>query len=147
MRQSAIAAKLGDDSTKEALAFLEQGEDFYATARGRTAAHPLLHYYAMLNVGKALLRTRAFPHPLERAHHGLQDQSAGVADPKLVTIKAMGPSTTNPRVSRELLAVLGYTPPATGTVYLASDLMAQVVVGHRLWREATGESERFLVVD
>jgi hypothetical protein len=147
MRQAVTAAELGDVPTKEALAFLEQGEDFYATARGRTAAHPLLHYYAMLNVGKALLRTRAFPHPLERAHHGLQDQSAGVADPTLVTIKAKGPSTDQPRISRELLAVLGYVPPSPGAVYLASDLMAQVVVGHRLWREATAEAERFLVVD
>jgi hypothetical protein len=147
MRQAVMAAKLGEVPTKEALAFLEQGEDFYATARGRTAAHPLLHYYAMLNVGKALLRSRAFPHPLERAHHGLQDLSAGVADPTLVNIKTMGPSTTSPRVSRELLSTLGYSPPALGTVYVASDLMAQVVVGHRLWREATGESERFLVVE
>jgi hypothetical protein len=131
----------------ETLAFLEQGEDFYETARGRTAAHPLLHYYAMLNVGKAALRIRGFTASLERAHHGLKDLSAGTAQPQQVTLEALGPDTNSPRVFRELLSILGYTPPAAGTVYTASDLMAQVVIGHRLWREATHESERFLVVE
>ena len=145
--QQAARSALSETDAKEAIAFLEQGEDFYATARGRTAAHPLLHYYAMLNVGKALLRTRGFAHRLERADHGLSDQSAGTADPTQVQIKAKGPSTTSPRVSREILSTLGYTPPVGGTVYLAADLMAQVVVGHRLWREATGQSERFLTVE
>lgn len=146
MRQ-AVSSTLADDDAKEALAFLEQGQDFYETARGRTAAHPLLHYYAMLNVGKALLRTRGFAHPLEKAHHGLSDQSAGTADPTQVTIQVKGPSTTSPRVSREILSVMGYPAPVAGNVYVAADLMAQVVVGHRLWREATGQSERFLAIE
>lgn len=81
MRETARAADDAIAEGEEALAFLEQGEDFYETARGRTAAHPLLHYYAVLNLGKALLRTRGFSHPLESAHHGLRDTSAGTADP------------------------------------------------------------------
>lgn len=146
MRQAASSALSGEDA-KEALAFLEQGEDFYQTARGRTAAHPLLHYYSMLNVGKALLRTRGFAHPLEKAHHGLSDRSAGTADPTQVLIEVEGSSITSPRVSREILQLLGYPVRAKGTQYVAADLMAQVVVGHRLWREATGQSERFLALE
>ena len=146
MRQAA-RSNLDSVDLEEALAFLEQGEDFYATARGRTAAHPLLHYYAILNVGKALLRIRGFTDPLESAHHGLQDTSAGTADPTQATVKVRGPSTSNPRVFGEVLTTLGYPPPQPGTQYTAADLMAQVVVGHRLWREATSRPERFLVVE
>jgi len=146
MRQ-AVRSTLDGVDREEAMAFLEQGEDFYETARGRTAAHPLLHYYAVLNLGKALLRMRGFTHSLESAHHGLQDTSAGTADPAQATLKVKGPSTSNPRVFREVLTHLGYPAPQAGSGYTAADLMAQVVVGHRLWREATGGSERFLVVD
>jgi hypothetical protein len=76
MRRAASVALTGVP-LQESLAFLEQAEAFYA--RGRTAAHPLLHYYAMLNVAKAMLRVRGFRGPLEMAHHGLQDLSAGAA--------------------------------------------------------------------
>jgi YaaC-like Protein len=146
MRQ-AVRSTLDGVACDEALAFLEQSEDFYETARGRTAAHPLLHYYAVLNLGKALLRMRGFGASLESAHHGLQDTSAGTADPAQATLKVKGPSSSNPRVFREVLSHLGYPAPQAGAVYTAADLMAQVVVGHRLWREATGEKERFLVVE
>ena len=43
MRQVA-SSTLSGTGRDETLAFLEQGEDFYETARGPTAAHPLLHY-------------------------------------------------------------------------------------------------------
>jgi hypothetical protein len=131
----------------ETLAYLEQGQAFYETAQGRTAAHPLLHYYAMLNVGKAVLRTRGFTGPLESADHGLSDQSAAAANPEHVTLKVKGPSVQHPRVFRELIEILGYSAPAGGSEYVASELMAQVVIGHRLWREATRKPERFLVIE
>lgn len=146
MRRAASVA-LTDVALDETLAYLDQGEAFYETARGRTAAHPLLHYYAMLNVGKAVLRTRGFTAPLERAHHGLHDTSAGAVVPEAVTLKVAGPSPTSPRVFGELVDILGYPRPASGTTYNAAGLMAQVVIGHRLWREATQGNERFLVIE
>jgi hypothetical protein len=105
MRRAASVA-LTDVALDETLAYLDQGEAFYETARGRTAAHPLLHYYAMLNVGKAVLRTRGFTGPLERAHHGLHDTSAGAVVPEAVTLKVAGPSPTSPRVFGELVVRL-----------------------------------------
>lgn len=101
----------------------------------------------MLKVAKAMLRVRGFRGSLEMAHHGLQDLSAGAAAPQRVTLKVKGPSAPHPRVFRELLQRIGHVPPPAGTRYLTSELMAQVVVGHRLWREATQEDERFLVVE
>lgn len=127
MRQAASAC-LGGLALDETLAFLEQGQDFYETARGRTAAHPLLHYYAMLNVGKAVLRVRGFTPSLEQARHGLRDTPAGTAAPDRVTLRVEGASPTRPRIFRELLQILGYNPPPAGKTYRASDLMAQVVV-------------------
>ena len=59
----------------------------------------------------------------------------------------MGASTDNPRVFGELLQALGEGFPAAGQDWRASELMAQVVVGHRLWREATGGGERFVPID
>ena len=50
--RSVADRSLEDDQKKEALAFLEQGEDFFLSAQGRPSVHPLLHYYSMLNVGK-----------------------------------------------------------------------------------------------
>jgi hypothetical protein len=146
MRRAASVSLTGV-ALEEALAYLDQGEAFYETARGRTAAHPLLHYYAMLNVGKAVLRTRGFTGILERADHGLKDTSAGATVPELVTLRVKGSSSQSPRVFRELIDILGYPPPAGGTVYNAAELMGQVVIGHRLWREATHENERFLVLE
>jgi hypothetical protein len=50
----------------------------------------------MLNVGKALLRTRGFTGSLETAHHGMQDLSAGAAIPEHVTLKVNGASIQHP---------------------------------------------------
>jgi YaaC-like Protein len=145
--RAVVDRSLEGDSLKEALAFLEQGQDFYEAAQGRPSTNPLLHYYAMLNVAKAVLRVRSGIGKLETAHHGLQDRSANAVQPNQVDIAVKGPSQDNPRIFGELLAALGYGYPPIGALWKASDLMPQVVVGHRLWREATGEGERFVPID
>ncbi len=144
--RAAASRTLEGEALFETLAFLEQGEDFYDTAEGRLSAQPLLHYYAMLNVGKALLRLRNPTIKLEAAHHGLQDLSAGAVEPRQVQIKVKAASSNYPRVFGEVLSALGYGYP-TPAEWRASDLMSQVVVGHRLWREATGGRERFIPLD
>lgn len=145
--RAAASNSLEDEALTETLAFLEQGQDFYEAAQGRLTTHPLLHYYAMLNVGKALLRLRDQDMKLETAHHGLQDRSADAVQPDQVNVKIKGQSSENPRVFGEVLNKLGYGFPQGGVEWRASDLMSQVVIGHRLWREATGEGERFIPID
>src|SRR6266545_3641041 len=51
----------------EALAFLDQAQQFYAAAGAYTSANPLLYYYAYLNVAKPLIRVRGFGGSLEGA--------------------------------------------------------------------------------
>lgn len=127
----------------EAKAFLEQAQDFYETASGRVAAHPLLFYYAFLNLAKALLRARRFAGPLDFASHGLYERRApGAVQPEDVEIVVGDPRAGRTDVYAELIETLGFPRPNPGDSYRAADLMSQVVVGHRLWREATGESER-----
>jgi hypothetical protein len=46
----------------------------------------------------------------------------------------------------ELIERLGYARPTPGTIPVP-ELAAQVVVGHRLWREASNRSERFVVIE
>ena len=138
--------ELAKERLAETLAFLEQAEAFHSSARGRSAAHPLLYYYSLLNVGKALLRIRKPETGLEVAHHGLKDLSARTADPEEALLKV--PCRQHvAMVFPELVEALGYPRPKAGRRYLVSDLMSQVVIGHRLWREACAGDERFIALE
>jgi hypothetical protein len=46
-----------------------------------------------------------------------------------------------------VLSALKYTPPPDKTVLEVSDLLPQVVVGHRQWRDAEDRAERFVRVE
>lgn len=137
-----------DDSKEEALAFLEQARDFYDTAAGRVAANPLLFYYAFLNLGKALLRTRGYAGSLDQAMHGLSERRAGAGvelSDSVVVVRDNAPRGVN--VYAELVERLGFQRPVHDETYPVPEILAQVVVGHRLWKEAARRSERFLSLD
>lgn len=130
----------------ESLAFVEQARAFFDAAALRTPASPLLSYYAFLNLGKALLRCRCFTTSLDQARHGLSDQQiAPAADLSRAQLTIYdNPGTVN--VFVEVIDHLGLGRPAQGTVQV-SELASQIVVGHRLWREASGRAERFVVIE
>lgn len=131
----------------EARAFLHQGRDFYRAARDQIAANPLLYYYAFLNVGKALLLVRGTPGPLAKARHGLSEQHTGTgADPRDSRLEVIAPGN-GLNVFTELTTRLGFVAPPVGHRYDVIDLLPQVVIGHRLWREATRRAERFVGLD
>jgi hypothetical protein len=132
----------------EALAFLDQSRDFYETAAGRLSANPLLYYYAFLNLGKALLRTLGYAGSLDHAMHGLSEQRIGVGaelSDSVVVVRDNSPTRVN--VYAELLERLGFPRPSHDDTYPVPELLAQVVVGHRLWKEAARRSERFLSLE
>lgn len=144
--EGAVNDQVAAADSHEALAFVAQARAFFDAASARTPASPLLAYYAFLNLGKALIRCRGFSGPLHHAMHGLTDgQSVPAADltSGIVTIKD-GPAQVN--VFAELIDHLGYPRPTPSTVPVP-ELAAQVVVGHRLWREASNRSERFVVIE
>ena len=131
----------------EAIAFLEQAEDFYAAATSRFAASPLLTYYSFLNLGKAALRTLGFTGSLDRAMHGLSEQTAAggveLAD-STVVVRDSGNAVN---VFSELVQQLGFARPQNNQLLPVKELLPQVVVGHRIWKEAEpGNEERFVAI-
>lgn len=134
-----------ESDVQEALAFLDQAKDFYETAADRVSANPLLYYYAFLNLGKALLRTLGHRGSLDQAMHGLTERRLGggteLADGRIV-VRDGGTNVVN--IFPELIEQLGYERPADEAAYPVPALLAQVVVGHRLWKEAARRTERFI---
>jgi hypothetical protein len=144
--EGAVRDRVSDpDLRPEALAFLEQAQDFYSAASSRVAANPLLLYYAFLNLGKALLLALGYPSSLERASHGLSERRMGGGvelDDSVVVVQSRN-NVVN--VYAELVERLGFTRPTDNDLYPVPQLLPQVVVGHRIWREADrSNSERFL---
>lgn len=144
--EAAVRARVVDDELQaEALAFLEQAQDFYTAATVRIAANPLLLYYSFLNLGKALLLTLGYPTSLERASHGLSDRTTagGVElDDSSVSVQS---HQNRVNVYAELVERLGYQRPGNHDSYPIPELLPQVVIGHRIWREGdTSNAERFI---
>jgi hypothetical protein len=128
----------------EAQAFLGQARQFYATAGSYPSANPLLYYYAFLNLAKPLIRLRGFTGSLERSYHGLNGERDGNSEePSDFRVVVQGQRAGRVNVFRELSKTLGFGLPPTGPQQV-EDLMRQVVVGHRLWRQATRGAERFI---
>lgn len=146
--RGAINDQTSGGARVEALAFLAQAEDFYSSATGRLSANPLLTYYAFLNLGKALLRVLGFDGDLSKAGHGLSEKHTGTGaelSDFAVEVKQAYGGWTN--VYTELVHRLGFSRPAVGTQYPVVELIPQVVVGHRLWREASHRTERFVPIE
>jgi len=146
--QGAVITQVSAAQRAEALAFLEQAQDFYQSASDRLATKPLLTYYAFLNLGKALLRVLGYPGDLEMAVHGLAEErvtpGADLDNFAVVAKKGYGGRLS---VYSEVLDRLGFARPAHNHSYPITELVPQVVVGHRLWREATGRTERFVGIE
>jgi YaaC-like Protein len=143
--RGAVSIELPVASQPEALAFLRQAEDFYRAASAGLSTNPLLLYYAFLNLGKALIRVRGYAGSLDQAMHGLKENTApgGTELEDSNVIAKDGGSATN--VYPELIQRLGYGRPRNNDSYPVAELLPQVVVGHRIWREtATAHRERFI---
>ena len=145
--QGAIEARTPRGRLAEALAFLQQSRGFFDAAHDRTvAATPLILYYSFLNLAKALVLASGHAGSLDRAMHGLKDDPGATGDEitgASVIVKTAG---RDPSIFPLYATALGLTPPANNSTYSVTELMAQVVVGHRLWREV-GNKERFVALD
>lgn len=138
-----VNSELAPAFRPEARAFLDQAEDFYRAATAGISTNPLLLYYAFLNLAKALIRVRGFTGSLDNAMHGLKVDNNGVELEDSSLVVKDGGNYVN--VFGELLEQLGYPRPRNNTSYPVAELLPQVVVGHRIWREAApAHSERFV---
>jgi hypothetical protein len=129
----------------ECLAFVSQAEDFYRAATAGVSANPLLLYYSFMNLAKALVRVRGFQGSLDQAMHGMKEETT-VGGTEMTDSKVMAKdSATTMNVFPEFIERLGYPRPHNNDTYPVMELLGQVVVGHRIWREcALGNHERFI---
>lgn len=129
----------------EASAFIDQGEEMHRAAAAGHRANPLLLYYAVNNLAKALIIVRGYDRSLEKVRDGVAEQS-GPGGWELRNSELLIEPSAEPTVFQLLAGALGLTPPSTGSAIPVSDLLPQVVLGHRLYRSATGAPEQFAVV-
>lgn len=134
---------------KEALATLEQAEDFYqiGTGVGIEAARPLALYYSYMNLLKTFCLTRGTLRSFDQAAHGLKERLRGSRRELIDAYLEADRSAAN-RIQNfdELRATLtGAHLPATRQFDLAA-LFPQIISGHRLWADAANKQERFIAV-
>jgi hypothetical protein len=131
----------------EALATLEQAEDFYVMGieRGTEAAQPLALYYSYMNLSKAFCLMRGARTTFDQAQHGLKER---LREPRRELVDAyLVADPTSPNTAQnfdELLAALAGALLAARTNYDLPALLPQILSGHRLWAQAAGKVERRL---
>lgn len=129
----------------EATAFLEQARDFYRAAQIEgLSANPLLLYYSFLNLAKTYLITSGAAESAVLARHGLFPRFAEGSDALSSSSIVVENDPKKQNVYPLLLQTLGFNPPKSGAEFPVQELLPQVVVGHRLWKEAGVRKERFI---
>lgn len=133
---------------RAARSFVHQAQEYFSAAdrAGAAETRPVLYYYSFLNLAKVLAMTRGRGRLVGKAMHGVHVVSSAPHTPA-------GACVGFRRSSPSSISVLDETHHALEGVSLPSadapiaHLLAQSVVGHRLWREAANRKERFLAVD
>ncbi|MBO9664952.1 YaaC family protein [Dokdonella sp.] len=144
-------------TTKDAAsALIEQAEDFFvAAASGVKAAKPLLMYYCVMNLAKALVLCVRQRQEVDNAQHGVSERLDAPPNNKELLNAWLNAATTLPagaiplgriQVFHELARALGSggAIPVNNTRFDLPALMPQIVPGHRLWIEASNYRERFV---
>lgn len=132
----------------EALATLEQAEDFFAmgTERGAEAAQPLALYYSYMNLVKTFCLTKGSRATFDQAQHGLRERLRGQRELVDAYLQADPRSVVKAQNFAELLFALSGTSLTASTNYDLPALLPQILPGHRLWAQATQKVERFIAV-
>jgi hypothetical protein len=140
-----ISNRLKGDQESEALAFLQQAEDFHRAASSGVSTNPVLTYYSFVNLAKALIRVLGYEGSFDRAMHGMTEKTAEGGTELLDSTVVVKDSGSQMNIFPELMDQLGYDRPANGAEYSVTALLPQIVVGHRIWRETgQGHTERFV---
>src|ERR1051326_1462447 len=150
LMKTAVKSECPTHAQAEALACLDQAQQFFGAAvrPDLVAAKPLLLYYAFMNIAKALCLTRSRRATFDQAQHGLSEK-LGPGGVELIDayLKAYPSSPSSPvaNVFADFVGTLGGASIAP--TYDVVNLMPQIVAGHRLWCDATGNRERFVAIE
>lgn len=135
-----------------AKSFVRQAREYFAAAeRAHTIEiRPLLYYYSFLNLGKALSIARGRPGMVGKVAHGIASVHSRGHTPNVAELVIERSSSKHPNMSAvdELHRALEGLPVHAAN-YPVRDIIAQSVVGHRMWREAFSQTraERFITVE
>jgi len=142
---------LTPDSKIEALAYIEQAKDFYnaVASSAIAAARPLVLYYCFLNLAKAFVIHRGTRATITQIGHGLKERM-GSGNQELVDAFLIAEKSPNQnhhlQIFDEFLRTINLVGLTSNTNLELKYLLPQVLSGHRLWCEATGEIERFVAI-
>lgn len=146
MHDAVAACKSADRPSAES--FLRQAQEFFraAEAAGTPEARPLLYYYSLMNLTKALAIVRGRPNLVGKVGHGLAHNGNFGHSLNQAQLQIQHSSTNNVMVLDELHRAITGQPMPTADVKV-TDLVVHSVVAHRMWAHALGRKERFLSVE
>lgn len=144
-----VEDSLNGSQKEQALAFLEQAQNFYQIANSShlSPTKPLLFYYSFLNIAKTLSLVKGTQIHYERAVHGLSESTNAGGDEfhdSIVTVKWAGQS---PRLFNDLKKTLSGKTDPQNRLYTLKNVMPQLLTGHRVWCAAAGTEERFVEIE
>ena len=148
--KEAVKGRCAADRRAEALACLDQSRDFFVagTEKGIEAARPLALYYSYMNISKSLCLMYGRAQSFDQAQHGLSQRGGkggiGIDHSQLTVFPS--PNALGVRqVFDELFRTVTGQNSATQKRSLAlKNVLPQILPGHRLWAQATGQQERFI---
>ena len=148
--RSAIQSELTNSKADEASSYIDQAEDYFraAVSAETSATRPVLFYYSFLNIAKAFitLRTNSSRSP---AKHGLSEQLAtGGAELTDAFLYAYRTNASSYNIYDSLKRALTGSAISTSRIRIdVSDLLPQILQGHRIWCSIQTETERFISLD
>lgn len=141
-----------DSDQRAAQSFVSQAHEYFRAAEQSSTieTRPLLYYYSFLNLGKAIAIARGRPNIVGRVRHGIAavDASGHAVSGAELVVQASARDRSVIQVVDELHRALENSP-VLATTYPVGEILAQSVVGHRMWREGheSPPKERFIAVD
>lgn len=136
-----------EDERRAAQSFVRQGREYFNAAERAASieTQPLLHYYAFLNLAKAMSMARGRADIVGKVGHGVNVVGGTGHTPATAELSFGRSSATTKCAVDELHRSLESTPVPTAHAPI-KEIIAQSVVGHRLWCGAVSRRERFLSV-
>jgi len=132
----------------EALSYLDQAEQYFNAGIQtgcRLNVKPVLLYYSVLNLAKALMAVRRPQLELSHAYHGLSATREGQRAILGDEIRVMT-STTRVNIFSEVMQLLDRRNPTFGSLNVRH-LLPQILPAHRLWTYACGKKEQFIAIE
>lgn len=151
MISSSVVKRCAPASLDEALAYVEQAQDFYLAASSEriVAAKPLLLYYCFMNIAKAYILATKHLLTVGQAHHGISER-LGSGNRELIDAYLDAYKSSLGKVNlfdKFALSIQGSGLSVNRARYDILNLLPQVVAGHRLWAKASKSFERFLPIE